>query len=103
MWPAQLAVSSYQTKSSMSPIGRYCCRRLFGVATKIFQGPLMRFGARRYGPPHRFVRKRSPIRIGATEYCSDGFGQKLAFARFSTPVIFVFCNNIGTKLTDYAD
>jgi hypothetical protein len=75
-------------------------QKAFWGGDQNFSGTADAFRARRYGPPHRFVRKRSPIRIGATEYCSDGFGQKLAFARFSTPVIFVFCNNIGTKLTD---
>ena len=32
--PPRLAASSYQAKPAMSPIGRYCCKSLFGVSNE---------------------------------------------------------------------
>jgi hypothetical protein len=83
----------------MSGCGRYCCKSLFGVGTKILRAADAFSGRRREGP-YRFIQNRSRTSVVALK--SEAAAEKSKdqlwrdFRGFS---IFDFCNNIGTKRT----
>ena len=83
----------------MSPIGRFCCKSIFGGWTEILRAADASRASRCEGP-YRFTQKRPRTFVSAPRtFAAIEIPKNRSSRDFWRRTIFDFCNKIGTKRT----